>query len=862
MSVPAALAAALTFVVSGMIRGTYPFGDRPRSTNDLGQQFVPMYAHLRDILTGQAPGDLIFNWSSGFGVPFLGDSMAYVGSTLSWIVLVLPRDHIDLALFLVDVAAIGLAAGAMATYLRWLRPTGPFWLAVIGGVSYGACAWAIDDAAYMSVWLNGLVAFPVICLLCEWILRRRSMPSLLVTPFVIALLWTSHFYTVYMATIGAAIVVVARILAYDAAVSWRERLTGALRCMLAVGLGIGLAAPLLLPTFRSVSAARPSPDVSFKPIGALDFLSRLLAGSEGVGSTPGLAVGTLMLLLAISFPFNRAISARERIVWTAVVLLTVGSMQVRITHEVWHGFDSPNGSPFRQAFVIAGMLVIVGWMSVASGVRGLLVVTAPLVLVGILYALTWNVRTITTTTHLAVPLLAATALIAWLIFRRPLAVGVRRGAIVLLLGAVFVEVTLSSVAIDAQRSKILSASSPWGELHSTIRALVQSADDWPNHRTAPGAALTVNDPMLIGGQGSQYYSSTIPDTVSARLLSLGFGYSSYGRATVDPRNPVVDAIFAIGARVVTDPADDAPRLEKYDSAPLVTVRPVKAWTSPDPGPFGAQETALGADVYTIPKLRAEQTPDATVADRGGAITIQPTAGTTGSPGTSGTTGSAGATGATGTTGTSGTTGSSGAKRSVEVRLTARCAPDSEVWLAAPTTVGEVVVDGRGWRPILTPVAKRPGVYTGAPMMRLGTVGADGSYRVELRLPGRTRLPSAAVGCLHRDKLTAAVHQLGKPAEVKVGGHGIDIRLNRGTAGAVVVSVIRIDGWQCSVDGAAARKPGDRAGLMAIPVSADSSKVSCSYRPPGTRLGLALGAGALLGVLLIAAALLVLRRRQT
>ena len=73
-----------------------------------------------------------------------------------------------------------------------------------------------------------------------------------------------------------------------------------------------------------------------------------------------------MLLLALSFPFNRAIPVRERIVWSVTVLLTLLSMQIRFTHEVWHGFDSPNGSPFRQAFVIAGMLVIIGWMSSAS----------------------------------------------------------------------------------------------------------------------------------------------------------------------------------------------------------------------------------------------------------------------------------------------------------------------------------------------------------------------------------------------------------------------------------------------------------------------------------------------------------------
>ncbi|MFD7157767.1 YfhO family protein [Kribbella sp. NPDC059898] len=820
----AAVAAGLTFVISGIIRGTYPFGDGPRSTNDLGQQFVPMYAHYRDMLTGHGVGDLFFNWSGGFGVPFLGDFMAYVGSTLSWIVLLFPRDHIDLALFGVDVFAIGLAAGAMTAYLRRLRP-GPAWIAVVAGISYGACGWAIDDAAYMSVWLNGLVAFPIICLLCEWILSRRSTVSLLVTPFVVALLWTSHFYTVYMATIGAAIVVVARILAYDGHVSWRDRLTGGLRCIVAVGIGIGLAAPFLLPTFRIVQAARPSPDAAFTPISMIDFLARLLPGSEGVGATPGLAVGTVLLLLAVSFPFNRAIPGRERIVWSAAVALTVLSMQIDFTHDVWHGFDTPNGSQYRQAFIVSGLLVILGWQSAAAGLRTALSVAAPVGIVLVLYAVMWNVRTTTTTTRIVVPLLIVIAVGAWLASRRP--DRIRQVAVALLVGAVVAEVSVSSAAIDAQRSKILSAKAPWGDQHTAIRGLVESADDWPTYRAAPGADQTVNDPMLMGGQGPQYYSSTIPDRVSQQLLDLGFGYSSYGRATIDPQNPVVDAAFAIRNRVVVGD-DDIPKLETYDAPPLVTVRPVKAFTSSDPGPFGVQETALGADVYTMPKVLGEKDPDATVSDRRGGLTITPTPGAT---------------------------------RPVETTLHATCTPGSEIWFAAPTYVGDVLVDGRDWVTNLAPTAKSPGIYSGAPMLRIGTAGADGKVDVTLRLAARTKLPSSPIGCLHKDRLDAAVAKLSasKASAVDVGGHSIHVRLQPGDAAAVVIAVVRIDGWRCSVDGKAGRNPGTRGGLLAVAAPAGASEVSCAYRPVGARMGLAIGGLALLGLLAIAG-VLALRRR--
>src|SRR5690349_16676824 len=287
--------AATTFVAAGIVRGTFPYGERSRNVYDLGNQFIPMAAHLRDVLTGRGNGDLIFNWQSGFGVPFVGDFMAYVGSSLSWIALVLPRARIDLALYLIAVAGMGLAAGAMTAYLRMLRPSGPTWVAVTAGASYGACAWAVGEGAYMTLWLSGLVAFPMICLLCEWTLQRRSVLAAVITPLVVAVLWTSHFYTVYMATIAAGIVTLARLLSGQE--PWRWRLSGGLRCAVTVALGIGLTAPLLIPTFSLVEAATPSPDRQFHPLGAEAFLARLLSGTSGLGSAPALTIGTLMLLL-------------------------------------------------------------------------------------------------------------------------------------------------------------------------------------------------------------------------------------------------------------------------------------------------------------------------------------------------------------------------------------------------------------------------------------------------------------------------------------------------------------------------------------------------------------------------------------
>lgn len=828
----AALLAATAFVVSGIIRGTYPFGPISRNTNDLGQQVIPMHAHLRDVLTGQAPGDFLINWGSGFGVPFVGDFMAYVGVSLSWIVLLFPRDRPDLALFVIATVAFAVAAGAMTAFLRTLRPTGPVWLAVVAGVSYGTCGWALDDAAYMTEWLNGLIAFPVLCLLCEWILRRRSVVSMVVSSVVVALCWMSHFYTVYMATIGAGIIVLARVLSYDRTVSVGHRVAGVFRCVVAVGGGIGLSMPLLLPTYWSVKYATPSPETHFKPINWLDFLSRLLSGSERVGSTPGLAVGTLMLLLALSFPFNRSVAARERLVYTVAVVLTVLSMQIAFTHEVWHGFDTPNGSPFRQAFVVAGMLVILGWMSATAGLRGVVTVAAPLVLLGALYVVTWDRFAVTATSHVVVPIVTAVVVLAWLLTRGPgTSLWVRRAAAVLVVGVVMVDVTSSAVAIDQARSKLLGATAFWGERNDKVRSLLESADDWPNSRVAPGALVTVNDPMLLGGQGPQYYTSTIPDELSKTLIGLGFGYTSYGRATIDPQNPVIDAAFGISARVVSNGGRTVePQLAKYPAGPLVTVRQAQK-PSRDPGPFGAQETALGADVYTVPKVTPKAGTDAKVSPRrtGELLVVPDPASATPS----------------------------------EARLTATCTPGSEIYFWAPTFVGDARLDGAGWISMAKPTDKRPGVYTGAPLRKLGTTGANGVADVTVRVAGRARLPASPIGCLDRSLLKSAVDKLNqsKPAAAHFGGHSVDVQLKPGTPGNVVIAVGRTPGWQCSVDG---RKPGSPealGGMMTVAVGVDARDVSCVYRPVGGKLGLALGVAAALGLAFLITALELLRRRK-
>ncbi|MGW1492436.1 YfhO family protein, partial [Streptomyces sp. NPDC002402] len=360
----AALAALITVtaVCAGdAVARCFPFGPHTRSVNDLGNQFVPFHAHLWDLLHGRAGGGLLLNWQSGYGTSFLPDLGTYLTSPYSVLVGLFPRDQIDLAVYVVTLLKMATAAAAMTWLLLSLRggeregEGGRWWMAGVLGASYALCGWSVVEASYNPMWMDGLVAFPVLCLVAEWA-RTARRPVL--GPLVVAVAWIANFYTAYMATIGAALVLVVRLALEET--DLRQRMRALLRATWTVLLGIALATPVLIPVFMGSKHAYPGWTKEFAPAGWADVFARTLPATYSF-FTPALFLGGGALLLACSLAFNGAVPRRERLLWTGLAAAALVSLQWAPTHLVWHVFATPNGSPYRQTFVFAGILVIAAW---------------------------------------------------------------------------------------------------------------------------------------------------------------------------------------------------------------------------------------------------------------------------------------------------------------------------------------------------------------------------------------------------------------------------------------------------------------------------------------------------------------------
>ncbi|MGW7404066.1 YfhO family protein [Streptomyces sp. NPDC054833] len=843
----ALLAAAITVLVScaaDAVARSYPFGPRTRNVNDLGNQYVPFHAHLWDLLHGRADGGLLVNWQSGFGSSFLPDVGTYLSSPFALLVAVFPRDEIDLAVYAITVLKTASAGAAMAWLLLALRP-GRWWAAGLLGASYALCGWSVAMGAYNPMWLDGLIALPLLCLVGEWALSgRRPVLGVL----VVAIAWIANFYTAYMATLGAGLVLLLRL--WLSGLPRRRRFAAAGRAGLTVALGVGLAAPLVTVVYFGTRHAYPGRVEQFVPVPTEDLLARLLPTTYSF-SSPAVYVGTTALLLALALPFHRAVPGRVRTGWTLLVAAVTLSMQWGPTHLVWHAFATPQGSAYRQTFVLCGLLVIAAWTALSYGPPDRRALAAAAGLLALITAAASASELTRRAFTLPLTLLAALVALAGLTLLGHTDGGRRAAlatlAVALLLGGQFGEAAATSAVATRLRLAHMDDYAPWGARQQGQADAIADADGWPRYRTEPGREQTVgNDPLEVGGQGAQYYSSLTSDALSRTLTALGDGWTSRGRNLQSLDNAVTDAIFSVGARVHSPPdphqnwfPQDGSRttVSRQEVPPLVTVRPPGTHGRTDVAAFGSspyrnQELLLGSRVYTVPRLTvrtsAGKTPDRSDDARpglrlgalpAGAAARQPT-------------------------------------------ITAHCPAGNEVYLWAPYFSGSARLAGDSAHGVTGRFRSDHPVTKISAMQRLGTVPASGRLRIDLS-PGRTSLvPDGAVGCLDTARLRTAVERLRTTGatEVTVSDGTIRAQLPAGSKGTAVVAAPRIAGWRCATGDAAAVPAREYYGLIAVPLDGSSTSLTCTFHPPGLRLGAAVG-GASLATLTLLGALAAVRRRR-
>ncbi len=371
---PNNLALAFAIPLLGMlvfmaIRGFEPFGKLTMLYSDMYYQYYPFFVGFRKVLR-EGTG-LLYNWSVGMGVDYLGLVSYYLASPMNLLTVLVPEGWMLEVFSLLVPLKLGLAGLFFALFLKKIFGRDDFSIALFG-TFYALCAWALGYQ-WNVMWLDTFALLPLVALGTVALLRDKKFFLYTVTLFL-------SVYANYYIGFFTCIFVLLSFFCYEIC-RWRgfKRL---LKDFVRIGfftvLAIGMTAVLELPALAALQNTYSS--VNNFPEGftlniadentwrGLLSAMRTVAGNMAGGleptfmeGLPNLYCGVGTVVLAFLFLTSGEVKVRDKICSVLLLLFFTVSFIIRKLDYIWHGFHFTNMIPYRFSFLFSFVLLYMAY---------------------------------------------------------------------------------------------------------------------------------------------------------------------------------------------------------------------------------------------------------------------------------------------------------------------------------------------------------------------------------------------------------------------------------------------------------------------------------------------------------------------
>ena len=336
-----------------------PFGKYSMLYSDMYHQYYPFFVEFRRaILSGDG---LLYTWSVGLGMDYLGLIAYYLASPLNLLSLLVPEAWLLEFFSLLVPIKLGLAGWFFALFLKKTFDKDDVSVSVFGGL-YGLCAWALGYQ-WNIMWLDTFALLPLVVLGMVWLLKEKKFVLYTLT---LALSIAANYYI----GLFVCIFVFLMFFVYEIC-RWRgiRRFFGDLfRIGVFSVLAIGMTAILELPAFAALQTTQSSVNnfpTTFRlniadehtVLGLLDAM-RQVAGNMGAAieptfkeGLPNVYCGIGSLLLAILYLTAEDVRLRDKVCAVFLLLFFNVSFIIRQLDYIWHGFHFTNMIPYRFSFL-------------------------------------------------------------------------------------------------------------------------------------------------------------------------------------------------------------------------------------------------------------------------------------------------------------------------------------------------------------------------------------------------------------------------------------------------------------------------------------------------------------------------------
>ena len=357
----------LLFVM--LVSGYEPFGEHSMLYSDMYHQYYPFFTEYRRVL--RSGGSLLYTWSIGMGMDYLGLISYYLASPLDLLSVLVP-DSLVLEYFSMLVPTkLGFAGLFFALFLKRIFGKDDISISLFGGF-YGLCAWALGFQ-WNVMWLDTFALTPLVALGTVALIRDKKVILYTLTLFLAV--FANYYIGFFVCIFVALLFFCYQICRWR---GWKRFFQDLGRIALFSALAIGMTAILELPALAALQTTQSSVNkfptgfrlniASTHDIKGLLDAMRQVAGNMG-GSTkpnfkeglPNLYCGVAALYLGILYLLAGDVKLRDKICAVVLLLFFNVSFIIRQLDYIWHGFHFTNMIPYRFSFLYSFVLLYMAY---------------------------------------------------------------------------------------------------------------------------------------------------------------------------------------------------------------------------------------------------------------------------------------------------------------------------------------------------------------------------------------------------------------------------------------------------------------------------------------------------------------------
>ncbi len=563
-----------------MIIGQYsPFGQYSMLYSDMYHQYYPFFKEFRRaLLSGDS---LLYNWSVGLGLDYLGLYSYYLASPLNLLSVLIPEPWLLGYFSLLVPIKLGLASMFFGIFLK--KIFGKYDLSIpLFGSFYGLCAWALGYQ-WNVMWLDAFALLPLVTLGMISLVKDKKFVLYTLTLFL-------SVYANYYIGLFTCIFIFLAFFCYEIC-RWQgfvKFFKDLFRIAAFSLLAIGMTAILSLPTLAALQNTQSS--VNKFPEGfRLNMTSEhnwkgllqtmvKVAGNMNGGITPtfkeglpNLYCGVFTTVLSFLYLLCRQVRLRDKICAVLLLILFNVSFIIRQLDYIWHGFHFTNMIPYRFSFLYSFVMLYMAynaWIN-RKNFRLWQVIITTIAVIGILLSYE-NLKDIVFWAYNGVLLiLYVTALICYCTFRRIPSYtdterlhtyrqkrAVRKGICsIAMLGIMATELVLNIVNFGVSFPCTNVSNYPRGTTFSAevFRHMEQREKDNPFYRAEVTHTQTFNDGALNGYNGITTFTSSANVKVTEFMQAFGYGAkNTYNRYSFEESSPVANLFLGLKYMLARD----------------------------------------------------------------------------------------------------------------------------------------------------------------------------------------------------------------------------------------------------------------------------------------------------------------------